>query len=165
MSASTAAPGELQQGRLRSVVGPVVEAAGYELVELEWTSDQSGAVLRLYIDTVPPGTAGRSVDLADCTRVSHRVGEVLDEDPSLDAYRLEVSSPGLFRPLTKPEHFDRVLGERIRARTHEKLDGRRVFVGTLRSRTDGRLRIDVDGREFEVPFAMLAKANLEPLLD
>lgn len=152
--------------RLWSIVEPVVEREGYELVELELSSDRQGAIVRLYVDTIPPSDATRGVTIEDCTHVSRRVGEALDaSEPVEGEYRLEVSSPGLFRPLTKPEHFERALGERVRVKTHEKLDGRRVFIGLLRRRAEDRLAVDVDGAVLEVPLAQVARANLEPLLD
>jgi ribosome maturation factor RimP len=151
---------------LWALVEPVVEREGYELVDLELATDRAGAIVRLYVDTVPPSDASRGVSIEDCTHVSRRVGEVLDEaDPIEGGYRLEVSSPGLFRPLTKPEHFERALGARVKVKTREKLGGRRVFVGQLRRRAGDRLQVDVDGQDFEVPIAQVAKANLEPLLD
>lgn len=152
--------------RLWSIAEPVVEREGYELIDLELANDRSGAIVRLYVDTIPPSDASRGVTIDDCTHVSRRVGAVLDEvDPIQGEYRLEVSSPGLFRPLTKPEHFERALGSRVKVKTYEKLDGRRVFIGELRARAEDRLRVSVDGRELEVPLAQVARANLEPLLD
>lgn len=149
-----------------AAIEPVVETEGYELVELELVSDAGGAIVRLYVDTVPPSTEARGVSIEDCTRVSRRVSELLDETEVVPGgeYRLEVSSPGVFRPLTKPEHFERSIGARVRVKTHEKVGGRRVFVGTLHELSPDRLVVEVDGTPFEVPRATVAKANLEPVL-
>ncbi|MEO1232110.1 MAG: ribosome maturation factor RimP [Myxococcota bacterium] len=151
---------------LRALIEPVVTQAGYELVELEMASDRGQAIVRLYVDTVPPSDEAHGVSIEHCTHVSRRVSEKLDEtDPIAGEYRLEVSSPGIFRPLTKPEHFERALGARVRVKTHGKLDGRRVFVGQLHEASPDRLAVDVDGQHFEIPTAEVARANLEPLLD
>lgn len=151
---------------LHGIADPVVTREGYELVDLELASDRAGPIVRLYIDTVPPGDETRGVSIDDCSHVSRRVGEALDaRDPVAGEYRLEVSSPGIFRPLTKPEHYDRAVGSRVKVRTHEKLDGRRVFIGTLRGRTEQVLELEVDGRPYEVPLSEVSRANLEPLFD
>jgi ribosome maturation factor RimP len=151
--------------RVRDLVGRVVAREGFELVDVELVSDRGRAILRLYIDTVPPGTKERGVTVDHCSHVSRVVGDLLDVEDVIDGeYSLEVSSPGLFRPLTKPEHYERALGERIKVKTFEKLDGRKVFVGVLRRHEKGLLTIDVDGSEFNVPVDRVAKANLEPVL-
>lgn len=151
---------------LKRVVEPTVEREGYELVDLELAGDRKGPIVRLYIDTVPPSTETQSVSIDDCTHVSRCVSAILDEtDPVTGEYRLEVSSPGIYRPLTKPEHFARALGARVRIKTYEKIDGRRVFIGTLREQTETCLQVEVDGQPFEVPTAQVAKANLEPVFD
>jgi ribosome maturation factor RimP len=95
------------------------------------------------------------------------VSDVLDvEDVVPGEYNLEVSSPGLFRPLTKAAHFERAVGERIKVKTYEKQDGRRVFTGILEARDEDRLVVRVDdGQTFEIPLGSVAKANLEPHLD
>lgn len=166
-------------GQLAASFAPIVEEAGYELVAVELGSEQGSPVVRLFIDTVPPSfpvPAGKKptevgVLVDDCAFVSRRVSAWLDEemeagrDPLPGSYRLEVSSPGLFRPLTKPAHFVGAVGERVRVRTREKLEGRRVFVGTLVAAEEGILTVDVDGTRFAVPLDALARANLEPLLD
>lgn len=150
---------------LRAIVDPIVVDEGYELVDVELASDRGGTIVRLYVDTIPPSDPSRGVSIEDCTHVSRTVGPLLDEaDPMPGEYRLEVSSPGLFRPLTKREHFERAVGARVRVKTHDKLDGRRVFVGNLRSQTESGLRVEVDGEEYDVPLASIAKANLDPLL-
>lgn len=168
---------------LERLLEPVVSALGYELVTLELASERGGRILRLYIDTVPasfpvpegraPGEVGVNVD--DCALVSRRVGAVLDErveagvDPLPGAYRLEVSSPGLFRPLAKRAHFEGARGERVRVVAREKIDGRRVFVGRLvavdGSGEDAVVVVAVAEGERAVPLTEVAKANLEPVLD
>ena len=152
--------------RVQEITEAVIAAEGYELLDVEYVMERGKPVVRMYIDTVPPSTPERGVSVEDCTHVSRTVSDVLDvEDAVPGEYNLEVSSPGLFRPLTKPAHFARATGERVRVKTFDKIDDRRVFVGTLVGGDDDALRIDVDGTTFTVPLADVAKANLEPLLD
>ena len=144
----------------------VVQADGYELVEVDIVPGRPDAILRLTIDTIPPGTAEHAVGVADCSKVSRVVSDLLDvEDVMPGTYRLEVSSPGLFRPLTKPQHFDVVVGERVKVKTYEKRDNRRVFTGTLTGRNGDVIHVDVDGTDYALPLEAVAKANLEPNLD
>lgn len=113
--------------RLQTLLEPLVENLGYELVLLEYSPHRGSALLRLFIDAVG------GVTLGDCERVSREVTGVLDvEDPIPHAYRLEVSSPGLDRPLVKREHFERFAGETARISLSEPRNGQRRFVGVLR---------------------------------
>jgi ribosome maturation factor RimP len=149
------------EARVWALLEPVVAVEGYELVEVEYTRDQGRWILRLYIDRQPEG-----VTLGDTTRVTHLVDPVLDvEDPVPHAYDLEVSSPGLDRPLRKPEHFEKYAGEQVRLKTREPLDvgeavRRRNFFGVLKGYHDGRVRMDVDGHIYEVPHEAIARAHV-----
>ena len=120
-----------------------------ELIVLEQPANEA---LRLYIDH-PQG-----VDLALCERVSNQLRDLLNE------YSLEVSSPGLDRPLTKPEHFRRFLGRRVRVRTRDAIEGRRNFTGTLADADERAVRVEDSGREFEIPMAGIRRSNLVPEL-
>jgi len=155
-----------QVSRVRDLVSGVVSSQGFELLDVEVVVDHGRRILRMFIDTVPPSTAtsvGIGVD--DCAKISRTVGDLLDvEDVIEDGYVLEVSSPGLFRPLTKPEHFDRVMGERVKVKTYAKHEGRRMFTGTLVGREGDAVTVEVDGTPFALSLADVAKANLEPLL-
>ncbi len=140
---------------LLKILEPVIEALGYTLVELEF----QGGVLRIYIDQ-PDG-----VTLDDCEKVSRQVGAVLDvEDPIPGAYTLEVSSPGLDRPLRKLADFGQRNGQRARIELTLPLDGRRRFSGTLRGLDKDEVLIEVDGTVFRLPFAQIGKARLMPEL-
>jgi ribosome maturation factor RimP len=110
----------------------------------------SGDALRLYIDR-PDG-----VDLADCERVTGHLRDLLE------AYSLEVSSPGLERPLTKPEHFRRYLGHRVRVRTADAIEGRRNFTGTLTDADDHSVRVDPGDGAVEIPLDRVRRSNLVP---
>jgi ribosome maturation factor RimP len=138
---------------------PVVSAMGYELVGVEFEGRGRHGVLRVYIDK-PNG-----ITLADCERVSHQVSGWLDvEDPIPSHYNLEVSSPGLDRPLFKPEDYQRFVGSRVRLRVDPPLLGRRKLSGTLLGLHGDQVEIDADGDELSVPLAQVTQARLVPEL-
>jgi ribosome maturation factor RimP len=142
--------------KISQIVEPVVVGQGYELVELEW-KNESGWVLRIFIDKPVGG-----VSLDDCTAVSREVSAVLDvADVIGPAYSLEVSSPGLNRPLKKESDFARFIGKKAKIRTRRPVgDARRNFSGTLISVAEGKVKIDVGDQVCEVPVADVEKANL-----
>lgn len=117
--------------------------------------------------TAPGEDNGVSLD--DCTHYSRICSAALDvEDPLDGAYDLEVSSPGLDRPLRKPEHFSRYAGEKVRVKTYGPIaecQNRKTFVGKLQGYRDGKVLVDVDGTVFAVPLAQISKANVEPEFD
>lgn len=142
---------------LYELIGPIVERLGYELVGLDYRPQAGKGLLRVYIDAV----AGVTLD--DCERVSHQISGLLDvEDPIQGAYTLEVSSPGLDRPLFRPEDFSRFAGRRARVQLHTLQDGRRKYTGVLRGLRGDAVLIEEDGAEAAVPWDNIAKANLEP---
>jgi len=121
-----------------------------ELIALEQPAAQT---LRLYIDH--PG----GVDLALCEKVTGELRDLLDE------WSLEVSSPGVDRPLTKPEHFRRFLGRRIKVQTHEAIEGQRNFTGTLADADDETVSVAGDGGSVRIPLAGIRRSNLVPDID
>ena len=164
-------PADIRQSLLE-IAEPVCRDSGYELVDIEYTSSPSGWVVRVYIDrrqdiAPPPGKGG--IDFEDCEALSRQLGAVLDvEDPVPHHYSLEVSSPGLDRPLRTAEHFQRYLGEIAKVALREGLDGRRNFKGVLRALEPSPgpdaqvVVIDVDGTEFRLPIRDVASARLVP---
>ncbi len=143
--------------RLNRLLRPAVEVLGYELVGVEYRRGRKRALLRVYIDK------SEGITLDDCERVSHQVSGVLDvEDPIVEQYDLEVSSPGLDRPLFEPEHFERFAGHRVRVRMSPPVDGRRKFTGVLLGFEDGEVRVDEDGIERRVPLESVSAARLVP---
>lgn len=143
--------------RLTRLIEPAVEALGYELVLLEFSTGLKTGTLRLYIDH-PEGIA-----LEDCESVSREIAALLDvEDPIQSAYQLEVSSPGLDRPLVKPEHFRRFRGEKARLQLLAPVAGRKKLLGTLLGVEAGRVLIQVDGQPFEVAIDDIDRARLVP---
>ena len=118
-----------------------------ELIALERPAAET---LRLYIDH-PKG-----VDLALCERVTGHLRDLLE------AWSLEVSSPGIDRPLTKPDHFRRFLGCEVRVRTNEAIDGRRNFTGTLAAADDDSVSVVADGATVTIPLTDVRRSNLVP---
>jgi ribosome maturation factor RimP len=142
---------------LRDILEPGVNALGFELVDVELSSGSGHNVLRVYID----GPLGINVD--DCAAVSRQLSAILDvEDPIKGKYTLEVSSPGLDRPLVRREDFKRFTGETVRVKTHEMIMGRRNFTGRLAAVEDDRVVVDVDNETFDLPFAAIERARLVP---
>ncbi|NKB76943.1 MAG: ribosome maturation factor RimP [Gammaproteobacteria bacterium] len=143
--------------KLRALLEPTVEELGYELVHLELTTQNNDQVLRIYIDA--PG--GIQVD--DCATVSRQLSVVLDvEDPLKKEYFLEVSSPGIDRPLAKPAHFQQFVGEKVRVVMHGYVLGRRRFMGALIEANDRFAVIEIDGQEYELEYDGMESARLEP---
>ncbi len=118
-----------------------------ELIELERPGNDA---LRLYLDH-PEG-----VDLARCEQVTNALRDLLE------SWSLEVSSPGADRPLTRPEHFRRFLGRRVRVRTREQISGRRNFTGTLTDADEDSVSVEADGAPVRIPLAGISRSNLIP---
>lgn len=145
---------------LRRTLTVVVETMGYELVGVEFHAHRDNSLLRIYIDSE------NGISLDDCQRVSHQLSGVLEvEDPIDGRYTLEVSSPGLDRPLFEAGHFIRFAGSQVRIQLRELLDGRRKLVGRLLGmRDEDVVIVDSEGREWRVPFEQIEKARLAPEL-
>lgn len=142
---------------LVKMLQPVIQALGYEMLGIEQFSQGRESVLRIYIDHET------GIGLEDCERVSHQITGVLDvNDPIKGAYHLEVSSPGLDRPLFTLEQFGRYVGERVKVHLREKLDGRRNFRGVLTAIDETRIHIDVDGKDYAIEADLIEKAHLVP---
>jgi len=143
---------------LTALVESVVEPMGYEAVGVEFVQPGGGAaVLRVFIDQE------RGITLDDCEIVSRQLSSVLDvDDPIAGQYDLEVSSPGLDRPLFKLADFQRFSGSRARIRLADKLDGRRRFDGMLTGIDGSNVLIEVDGESMALPFELIDNAHLVP---
>jgi ribosome maturation factor RimP len=142
---------------LETRLAPLVEGLGYELWELEYSPGRGNGCLRLYIDA-PAG-----ITLDDCERVSRAVSEVLDaEDPIPGQYTLEVSSPGLERPLRTAQHFARFVGETVSVETVQAIEGRRRFKGALTAAGADTVEVEVDGKRWTLPLGGIRKAHLAP---
>ena len=143
--------------KLNQLLQPLIEDLGYEFVGLEHRSNPKDPVLAIYID----GPEG--ISLEDCERVSREVAALLDiEDPIPGHYNLEVSSPGLDRPLFTLEQFERFSGHEAQVTAYAPVGGRRKFKGVILGVTDDKLRLDQDGSEVELELGNIAKARLVP---
>jgi len=149
--------------KVRQIAAPLAAQEGLELIDVEIGGGGGRQALRLFIDK-----AG-GVSLDDCSSVSRAVSAALDvEDPIQGAYDLEVSSPGLDRPLKTPEHFRKFAGSKVRIRTFGPVPGcedRKTFVGILNGYEEDQVVVDVDGKVFRVPHALVSKANVEPVFE
>ena len=138
-----------------SLVREALEAEGFELVHIEFKPHGGASILRVFIDKVG------GVDISDCAEVSRRLSVLLDvEDPISESYVLEVSSPGIERPLVKASDFERFKDQEIRLTTTEKIETRRKFVGFIRDFENHVLTLDCQGVLCEIPFEKIRKANL-----
>jgi ribosome maturation factor RimP len=150
---------------LEAVVAPVCAGQGVELVSVQYGPEPGGPVLRVLIElpqaeTLPKGIG---VTLDDCTRVSRELSRVLDTDESMvpGAYRLEVSSPGVERPLVKARDFERYAGREVKVATHALVGDRKNFTGTLLGLSEDRVQLRLSGgEELDIPFQDIAKAHL-----
>lgn len=143
--------------KLLDLLAPEIEALGYELVELDAPAPGGSGTLRIYIDSA------EGVGLEDCERVSHRVSGVLDvEDPVPGQYVLEVSSPGLDRPLRTAEHFRRQVGKVVKLVLAAGRPGRRRYKGTILGIDEGVLEIEVDDERVKLPLSEIESARLVP---
>jgi ribosome maturation factor RimP len=197
--------------KLLRLAEPVCKGAGYELVDLALAPSREGLVLRVFIDYLPlpllaasaTGDAGEAgaerpeaerseISLADCERLSRELGTALDvEDVIGHAYHLEVSSPGVDRPLRTLEHFRRFAGQEIKVKLHDGVEGRRNFKGMLlgvtqpagsgagatpgvapdatiealgetQGEANATITMDVDGKEYALPFGDIESARIVP---
>ncbi|MBX5482017.1 MAG: ribosome maturation factor RimP [Myxococcaceae bacterium] len=146
--------------KVRQLAEGLVAGEGCELVDVEFLREQGGWVLRVYIDK-PGGRVG----LDECTAVSRALDPALDvEDLIPHAYSLEVSSPGLNRPLRKPEHFRRAVGQKVKVKTFGPIGDppRKNFSGVLSASDDEQVTVEVEGAgAFTIPMRDIAKAHLE----
>ena len=142
--------------RVRGIADPILSNEGMELVEVEYRREGRGWVLRLYIDK----ENGITVD--DCSRISQEVGRSLDvEDFILRPYSLEVSSPGLTRPLRSQKDFLKYRNHLIKLKTIDPIENRRQFKGKLLRVHEDQIEIEMDGGVFQISLSNVAKANLE----
>jgi len=153
------------QDDLSRLIRPAIEALGFEFVGLEYLSNPKNRLVRIYIDREPEGI---SVD--NCAEVSNEVSALLDvEDPVSGHYSLEVSSPGVERPLFEPEHYRRFIGERARihlfAPMEDDTGSRRKLTGRIVDADDQRVVMEVEGDNVAVSFDEVRRANLKPDMD
>lgn len=143
--------------RLTEMLRDPVEALGFELWGIEFIRAGKHSILRVYIDHE------NGIDVDNCADVSHQVSAVLDvEDPINTEYYLEVSSPGMDRPLFHPEQYGRYIGEQLKLRLRLAVSGRRKMTGILEAAEEHDIRVNVDGETLSVRYDNIDKANLVP---
>ena len=150
--------------RVRALAGRVAASYGLEIFDVEFRREGQGLVLRVRIDRPgPAATAEDSVSIENCAQVSRDLSTLLDvEDVVPGAYTLEVSSPGLDRPLRHADDYRRFSGRRAKLVMREAVDGQKYFKGHLGGVDDGAVLIDAeDGRRHRVPIGVITRANLE----
>jgi len=155
------------QTHLWELFEPVVTGLGFDLIEIEHFPNPKHGVLRLYID-MPEGTVGddgkpKSVVVNDCSAVSRQISALIDvEDPVRGQFNLEVSSPGLDRPLRRLKDFQRFTGSLVKIKTVMPMEGQRNFKGRLLEATEDVLVIETDTEELSMPMNAVEKARIVP---
>jgi len=143
--------------KLNELIQPLVEDLGYEFIGLEYNPNPKHSVLRIYIDHE------NGVGIQDCEIVSRETAALLDvKDPIRSHYNLEVSSPGLDRPLFTPAHFSEFTGSEVQINLFAPQDGRRKFTGPILSAGESSVSIEQDGSEVTLDYDNIAKAKLIP---
>ena len=138
---------------------PGAEALGYELVAVEMSGGDT-SIVRVYIDHAD------GITVTDCAKASRQFSAILDvEDPISNKYTLEVSSPGMDRPLAKPQHFIDVVGQGVKIKMATLVDGRRRFTGELVEANEQFAVVEVDGEQTELPYEDMDRARLVPVFD
>ncbi|HEY4162862.1 MAG TPA: ribosome maturation factor RimP [Dongiaceae bacterium] len=141
---------------IERIITPTVEGMGYELVRLTVSGGQ-----RKTLQVMAEPKDGRHMSLEDCTKISRAISAVLDvEDPIEGAYSLEVSSPGIDRPLTRPKDYARFAGFEAKFETRAPIDGRKRFKGRLLGLEAEQVKIDVEGAVLALPLEEIDKAKL-----
>jgi ribosome maturation factor RimP len=149
---------------VRTVAAGVAATLGLEIFDVQFRREAGGMVLRVQVDRPgPASTAEDSVSIEDCARVSRDLSAILDvEDAVPSAYILEVSSPGLDRPLRAADDYRRFAGRRAKVVMREPIDGQGFFKGRLGGLDEHDVLIDTDdGRRHRVPLTAITRANLE----
>ncbi len=138
------------------ILAPILDEGHIELVDIEFKNEAGGKVLRVYLDK--PG----GIKLDDCAKVSRNLSVLLDVNDVIgSSYNLEVSSPGLRRPLRKESDFERFAGKKVKIKTNEIIEDRKNFIGNLMGIEKKIVSVDVDGKLYSLPLDSIKKANLE----
>ena len=146
-----------KQAQLELLVEPVVQSLGCEFWGLEYMTQGKTALLRIFIDKKD------GIGVEDCEQISRQVSAVMDvEDPISAEYTLEVSSPGLDRPLYKLEHYKEYIGSQVKLRLRIAFDGRRKFTGLLKGVEADEVVLEIDNEEYLLPFELIDKGNVVP---
>ncbi|WP_309043796.1 ribosome maturation factor RimP [Marinobacter sediminicola] len=151
--------GKLKQ--LEDILRPVVEGLGYEYWGIEYRSKGYQSMLRVFIDDAEKG-----IGIDDCEKVSRQISGVMDvEDPIQTEYTLEVSSPGMDRPLFRPEQYQAFVGHQVQIRLRMAFEGRRKFQGLIKGVEGDEVVVVVDDHEYLLPFDSIEKAQIIPVFE
>lgn len=146
--------------QLQTLLAPIIESLGYQCWGIDFISQGKHSLLRVYIDHV------NGISVEDCEKVSRQVSAILDvEDPIPYEYTLEVSSPGMDRPLFKLEQYEQYVGEQLKVKLRSAFEGRRNFNGVLQGIEDQQIVLRVDNQEYLLPIELVEKANIELSFD
>ena len=141
--------------QVEELISPVLGQLGYELIEREYVQDAGGWILRLYIDK----SDGITID--DCAKVSHSIEDLIEVEGLIPGnYRLEVSSPGLERPIRRRVDFEKLSGSTVKLKTLNPVDGRSNYRGILEGLDGDEIVMVVDGMRYRIPYCELAKARV-----
>ena len=136
---------------------PLVAEYGLELIDVEYVKEGTEWYLRLFLDK----DVENGIDLDDCELISRALSDILEEkDPIAQAYRLEVSSPGIERPLKRTKDFQCFAGEKVQVKTFSEVEGKKQFIGILGETTEEAVLLDVEGTIISIPRKKISKANL-----
>jgi ribosome maturation factor RimP len=145
-----------ETARIEGLIEPSLDAMGYELVRVHFSGGR-----RPNLQIMAERKDRRAMTVEDCAEISRTLSAILDvEDPIASTYTLEVSSPGIDRPLTRPADYDRFAGFEAKLESAHPIEGRRKFKGRLKGLDGALVRIDCDGEEFKVPLGEVQKAKL-----
>lgn len=145
--------------KLNDKIKNIVVKQGFDLYHLEYVREGGQNILRVYIDK------DTGVALNDCVSTSRLVSEMLDiEDPIVEEYTLEVSSPGVFRTLFTKEHFERYMNTEVEVKLSALVDGKKKFEGVLKGFDGKNLTLEVENNEVEVPMSKVSIVTLNPTL-
>jgi ribosome maturation factor RimP len=147
--------------QLEDILRPVVEGLGYEFWGLEFRSKGYQSLLRVFIDDAENG-----IKIDDCEKVSRQISGVMDvEDPIQTEYTLEVSSPGMDRPLFRLEQYQEFIGHQVQIRLRMAFEGRRKFQGLIKGVEGDEVIVVVDDHEYLLPFDSIERANIVPVFE
>ena len=138
---------------VRDLVTPIADELGYMIWDVEYVKEGADMILRITIDK------DEGIDIEDCEKMSRAIDPVIDEaDPIETSYRMEVSSPGVERTLTRPEHFEKCMGEKVEVRLYAPLNGQKQIVGILCGSDDKSITVKVGEEEVTLEKSLVAKA-------
>jgi ribosome maturation factor RimP len=153
----------MQTQAIAARVAPALAELGLECLGVEWNAGRAGGLLRVYVDVLPGAGEGAAVGVDDCEAASREISALLDvDDPIAGRYTLEVSSPGLDRPLFGAAQFGRFIGAEARVTLKLPRDGRRRLQGRIAAVAGGRIELEVDGRLLALDEGEIETAHLVP---